>query len=336
MFNFNVPRYEGVVNGALAQRPKIEKFVDEVCNAGYSNLYLIGVGGTWAHYLPIQFLLETNSSVEVHVAQAAEFLLAPPTSFTKDSVAVFCTRTGTTKEIVAAAKFCKEKGARALALIAKEGTPICDVVTDYAVNFAEDDHLGESLYLQIIPMMARFMHNTGDLPNYDAFVSDLDRIAPYLVCAKESVENMAKSTAEKHKDTAYHMVIGSGATWGEAYDYAMCILEEMQWIRTKSIHAGEFFHGTLELLEEGMSVLMLYPEDETRPMMDRVYNFASKITKEIMIFDPKKIELPVADDMRKYLSPMLVYALTERLSAHLEHVRNHPLTMRRYYNQMEY
>ncbi len=72
MFNFNVPRYEGVVNGALAQRPKIEKFVDEVCNAGYSNLYLIGVGGTWAHYLPIQFLLETNSSVEVHVAQAAE------------------------------------------------------------------------------------------------------------------------------------------------------------------------------------------------------------------------------------------------------------------------
>lgn len=38
--------------------------------------------------------------------------------------------------------------------------------------------------------------------------------------------------AVEHKDTDYHMVIGSGMLWGEAYDYAMCILEEMQWIKT--------------------------------------------------------------------------------------------------------
>lgn len=47
-----------------------------------------------------------------------------------------------------------------------------------------------------------------------------------------------------------------------------CILEEMQWIKTKSIHAAEYFHGTLELVEEDTSLILFYGEDETRPLME--------------------------------------------------------------------
>ena len=143
--------------------------------------------------------------------------------------------------------------------------------------------------------------------------------------------------AKEHKDTDYHMVIGSGMLWGEAYDYAMCILEEMQWIKTKSIHAAEYFHGTLELVEEDTSLILFYGEDETRPLMDRVKNFSEKVTKVINIFDTKEVELPFTDaEYRKIVSPMIMYAITERLSCHLEKERNHPLTTRRYYRQMEY
>ena len=116
----------------------------------------------------------------------------------------------------------------------------------------------------------------------------------------------------------------------------MCILEEMQWIKTKSIHAAEFFHGTLELLENGMSMILLYGEDETRLLMDRVLNFSKKITDEIFIFDTKEIELPFSKEFRKIVSPMIVYAIEEILSCFLERERNHPLTTRRYYRQMEY
>lgn len=125
--------------------------------------------------------------------------------------------------------------------------------------------------------------------------------------------------AVEHKDTDYHMVIGSGMLWGEAYDYAMCILEEMQWIKTKSIHAAEYFHGTLELVEEDTSLILFYGEDETRPLMDRVKNFSEKVTKVINIFDTKEVELPFKDaEYRKIVSPMIMYAITERLSCHLE------------------
>ena len=110
----------------------------------------------------------------------------------------------------------------------------------------------------------------------------------------------------------------------------------MQWIKTKSIHAREYFHGTLELTDEDTSMILLYGEDSTRPLMDRVYDFASKITKHIAIFDTKKVELPVDEDFRPFLSPMVIYTMLERFSCHLEKERKHPLTQRRYYRKGGY
>ena len=40
--------------------------------------------------------------------------------------------------------------------------------------------------------------------------------------------------------------------------------------------------------------------------------------------------------MRSLISPILLATLLERLSAHLEVLRNHPLTTRRYYKRVEY
>ena len=80
-----------------------------------------------------------------------------------------------------------------------------------------------------------------------------------------------------------------------------------------------------------------YGEDETRPLMDRVDNFVTKVSKVINKFDTKEVELPFSKALyRKIVSPMIMYAITERLSCHIEKERNHPLTTRRYYRQMEY
>ncbi len=336
MYNFDIPRYEKVVGDALALRPQIEKAADEICAQGYSNIMFIGCGGTYSHSLPLKYMLDTQSQIESHALIAAEFMVMGHQRFSKDSICVFSTRSGNTKEIVQAAKFCKEAGARVVMYVSNIGTPACEYADYIFHSFAEDDCLCEAIYLTNIPFVARMMHNANCFPQYGAFMNQLGKITPYLVKAKEQFEDRCKIMAETHKDTDYHMVIGSGNLWGEAYDYAMCILEEMQWIKTKSIHAAEFFHGTLELVEEDTSLILFFGEDETRPLMDRVLNFAQKITKVINIFDTKEVELPFDNELRKFISPMVMYAITERLSCHLEHVRNHPLTTRRYYRQMDY
>lgn len=336
MFNFDVPRYEKIIDDAIALIPTVEKAADEITNDGYSNIFFIGCGGTYAHSLPLKYMMDGQSSIESHTMMAAEFMLMDHKKFTKDSICVFSTRTGNTKEIVAAAKFCKESGARVVMYVSHEGTPATEYADYLFTSYAEDDCLAEVIYIVNILFIMRLMHNKNEFPRYKEFAEGVNKITSFLVKGKELYDDKCKIIAEKHKDTDYIMVIGSGNVWGEAYDYAMCILEEMLWIKTKSIHAAEFFHGTLELVEKDTAILVFYGEDESRPLMDRVMNFATKVCEDVNVFDSKDIELPVADDLRKYLSPIVIYVITERLSCHLEHVRDHSLEIRRYYRQMEY
>ena len=117
----------------------------------------------------------------------------------------------------------------------------------------------------------------------------------------------------------------------------MCILEEMQWIRTRPVHASDFFHGTLELLEKGVSVVVFAGEDETRPLTDRVIAFTKRYTDKLTVLDTRDLATNgLSSDLRAMLAPALMATVLERLSAHLEVMRNHPLVTRRYYKRVAY
>lgn len=337
MLNFDQARFEKMVGDALAMRAGIEKAVDEIVEQGFSNLFFIGVGGTYAHALPIKYWLDSETDIESHVEIASEFMSIGHRRFSKDSVCIFSTRSGNTKEILQAAKFCQDAGARTMVYVSNPDTPIYDHADYIVQSYAEDDHLGEAIYLFMYMFVTRLLHRLGELDDYPDFMEKLESITPYLVRAKEKYDGIAEAFAKKYKDYTYHMVAGAGMVWGEAYDYAMCILEEMQWIHARAIHSAEFFHGTLEMVEEDTSIIVLKGVDEGRPLTDRLLKFADHITKNVTIFDTQDVELPFeAFKWKKLMSPMVIYSLLERLSRHLENERNHPLTTRRYYRQFDY
>ena len=118
----------------------------------------------------------------------------------------------------------------------------------------------------------------------------------------------------------------------------MCILEEMQWIRTKSIQSAEFFHGTLEVIEKDTPVFLVKGVDATRPIDDRVENLIKKLSDEAVIIDVADFKTPHVDDEFKEIiaSSIVTTILDERLAIHYERVTGHDLTIRRYYRQFEY
>ena len=109
---------------------------------------------------------------------------------------------------------------------------------------------------------------------------------------KERFEPEAEALAERIQDETYHIITGAGSAWPEAFYYGMCILEEMQWIRTRPVHASDFFHGTLELVEPGVSVIVFKGEDEYRPLADRVEAFARSYTDKLTVLDAATPRLP--------------------------------------------
>jgi fructoselysine-6-phosphate deglycase len=111
----------------------------------------------------------------------------------------------------------------------------------------------------------------------------------------------------------------------------------MQWIRTRPVHASDFFHGTLELLSRGVSLILFKGEDASRQLVLRIEDWAPSITDRVTVIDAARFELPgISPDVRALISHVVIATALERVSAHLEVLRDHPLTTRRYYRRAEY
>jgi len=337
MLNFDEERFVRIQTGALAAAEDLDAIVTKCLDGGAENLFFLGAGGVMLLTEPAQRLLQVRSTFPVHYEKGAELVETDSVHLGPTSIVVMPSLSGTTKEAVAALEFAKAKGATVITLTGHADTPIARQADYNVTNFAEDDTSSEMFYLQTLLVALSVMRHRGELDDYEETVAELRLLPQLLVEVKQAFEPRAQALAEKLKDETYHIITGAGSTWPEAYYYGMCILEEMQWIRTRPVHASDFFHGTLELVEPGVSVLVLTGEDQTRPLSQRVEQFAPRFTDKVEVLDTADLSLPgVSASTRALISPVLLATVFERLSAHLEVLRDHPLTTRRYYKQLEY
>lgn len=282
-------------------------------------------------------LLQRRSRFPVFIDLAAELVVTGSANLTERSIVVIPSLSGTTKESVALLAKAKEIGATVLTLVGHQESPLGKGGDHAFVNFAEDDTSCESFYLQSLFIALSILRHRGEIDNYEPIVSELEKLPRLLLDVKRSYEDKAEGFARILAGSDYHIIAGAGNAWPEAFYYGMCILEEMQWIRTRPVHASDFFHGTLELVEKGVSVVLLKGEDSLRPLADRVQNFAPSYTDKLTVLDTAQFELPgISAEVRSLVSPIVLATVLERISAHLEVMRNHPLTTRRYYKRVAY
>lgn len=337
MLNFDVDRFVKIQTGSVAIADRLDSTIRQCLDEGAENLFFLGAGGVMLLTHPALRLLQTRSTFPVHYEMGAELVENDSVHLGPKSIVIMPSLSGTTKEAVAALEFAKKKGATVISFTGHEDTPIAQKADYNFTNFAEDDTSSEMFYLQTLLVALSVMHHRGEYAGYEQTVAELQALPELLVDVKASFEDRAQALAEEIKDETYHIITGAGSTWPEAYYYGMCILEEMQWIRTRPVHASDFFHGTLELVEEGVSVIILKGEDAMRPLSERVEKFAPRFTDKVRVLDTKDFALPgISEATRALVSPVLLATVFERLSAHLEVLRNHPLTTRRYYKKLEY
>ncbi len=337
MLNFDPARYLRIQSGAVGLAEQIDAVVADAISAGVTNVVFAGAGGAGILMQPAAGLLRERSTFRADVVLPAELVVTGSATVGRDTLVVIPSLSGTTAESIEALDHVKASGATVLVLTGHADSPLATKADVSLVNFAEDDTSCESFYLQSLLLALSIMAHTGALEDHAAVVAELKRLPELLLDAKVAFEERAHELAEPIAAEAWHIVTGSGNTWPEAFYYGMCILEEMQWIRTRPVHASDFFHGTLELVEPDVSVLLLKGEDATRPLGERVERFVSGLTDKVVVLDAAEVELPgISQSTRALVSPVVLAALLERVSAHLEVLRDHPLTTRRYYRRMAY
>lgn len=337
MLNFSEEKYLKVTEGAINLRNEVEQHVDAIYEKGFRNIFLLGSGGSIAILQPFEYMLNSISTIPAYAEIASEFIVQNHKQFDEQSLVIVSSLSGSTEETIAAVEYCKEKGATTIGLAGEWNTPLSNLADYVLVNYAENDFAADSINLQLYMLIFRIMYKNNEFAQYQAFVDELKGAPHMLLEVKKQTDQKAKAFSEKYKDEKYHMLVGAGTSWGRTYAYAMCVLEEMQWIHAKSIHAAEFFHGTIEIVEEDTSIILLKSEDETRPLIERVERFAEKYTNKLTVFDTKDYELNgLSEEFRKYMAPIVLATALQRVSIHLENQRGHSLEKRRYYRTVAY
>ncbi len=125
--------------------------------------------------------------------------------------------------------------------------------------------------------------------------------------------------------------------WARLYLFSMCILEEMQWKRTKSVSSAEFFHGTLELLEKEVPLFLVKGEGDAGRWTG-ASTVREKITDHRGGYRPARLsaEQHLMTRSAGVMAPCVVSTLlVDRLAAYFEHHTGHDLNIRRY-RQFDY
>ncbi len=331
MFNFDEARIRQEHQNGVDIIPKIEKIIDRVCEEGYSNIFYIGIGGTVLYANQMMHIAkQLGSRLHVYVENAADFNLVGNPFFDSRSVVVIESISGDTKEVVESVEKVRAAGARVIGYVEKEGTPLYELC----------DHLISTTgggYYFWYTVTLRFMKNAGQFIKYDQFFKEIVHMPDNIVRVYQDADEDAKAYAEKYCDEPITYLVGSGNLEDWAVCYGMCIMEEMQWMRTRPISAANFFHGTLEVIERDIPVILIKGEDMTRPQMDRVEKFVNRVSAKVIVFDTRKFCLEgISDEFRGVLAPIVMRSAFQRINVHLEHCRRHPLAIRRYYKRLDY
>lgn len=331
MLNFDEAKVRQDHQNGVDMIPEVEKVVDQICDEGYDNIFLFGIGGTLLYAGQIMHTAkQLGCSLPLYLENATDFLYEGNKKFTKNSVVVIASLSGNTIEVEAAVEKAHEVGARVIGYVEVPESPLAKKV----------DHLVTTVggeYYWWYTVVLRFMKNAGEFDAYDKLTSQMKNLPDAVVQIYKDADEEMKNYAEKYCDEPITYLVGSGNLEDWAVCYGMCIMEEMQWMRTRPISAANFFHGTLEVIERDIPVILIKGEDKTRPEMDRVEKFVNRVSAKVTVFDTKKFALPgIDEEFRGVLSPIVMRSAFMRLNVHLEHCRRHPIDIRRYYKALKY
>ena len=331
MYKLDEKRQIESVRGALALRSRIEQIVDDVCNKGFKNICWLGIGGTWASCLQAVCHMKERTALEVFSTNAAEYCTTGDRRIGEGSFMILSSVSGSTIEVIDAVRKAKEDGAFVLGFIDTEDTPLADMV-DNRITYPANEQL------KFFMAADRFLYDEGVMPEYDDMYSQFDKYLPEaLVEIEKAADSFGEAFTKAHLNDALHYYVGAGTLYGATYSYGMCYMEEMHWLRTKSIHSAEFFHGMLEIIDEDTPVTLFIGEDSQRSLGERVRRFLEDHSKNYTVIDTRDYELPGIDDRYRYaVSHLVMHAVTNRIDAHIEALSGHDMNVRRFYRKVDY
>jgi fructoselysine 6-phosphate deglycase len=328
-----------MVNSQVVVDPQVQNVLEALKGRTINHVYFVACGGSSAIMYPNKYILDREAkNLTSDVYSANEFIHRNPKKLGRNSLVVLCSMSGTTPETVAAATFARQKGALTVGYTNQPTSPLA-IESEFVVKYewgtesvAFNTNLG--LLYQLTFGVLNVLEGND---KFDKVINSLTNLQAVFEKSDVQYKDQAFQFGQEYKDEKVIYTMASGANYGIAYSYAICILMEMQWIHSNAIHAGEYFHGPFEIIDKDVPFIILLGLDETRPLDERALDFSKKYGEKLVVLDAKDLDLTgVDEELKGYIAPLVLNNVLRRYAEQLADARNHPLSKRRYMWKVEY
>lgn len=245
---------------------------------GINRVVWIGAGGSNGGNYPAQYFMEHEShTVNSYVFTSNEFVYATPAFVDQTTLVVAVSMRGT-PETINAARIARKLGAVTIGVYVDESdlTKVCDYNISYdslAIDSSNMGHTNSAIVLMIAMTLVEQLEGYAE---YTSAIKSFDLIDSIYRKAVEHITPLAQKWAQMNADKPTINVLACGPSFGAAYVFSICNIQEMLQIDSVTTNSCDFFHGPFETLNKQTSVFQLISAGRCRPADERAATFLKK------------------------------------------------------------
>ena len=226
----------------------------------FNALYIFGCGSAYHAGLVGQYIFENITGINVRVDLSSEFKYRHY-RLRENSLAIFISQSGETKDTHEALLKCKSLGVKTLAITNVKDSTIARDADYVAYTYAGPEiavattkaYSCQLIVMYFIALAVSLSKNEIDKDKYLECIKEIETIpnkVAKIIENKPQLQHLATRFSNK-RDVFF---IGRGV------DYALCMegslkFKEITYIHSEAYAAGELKHGPISLIQEGVAVV---------------------------------------------------------------------------------
>lgn len=306
------------VKNAMKALPEIEKAAAKLKN--YKRIYFVACGTASYAGLAGKYLLE-RFSIPSEAVLASEFRYSTVNTIDKECAIVAVSQSGETADTIASVKEARNKGAYILSIVNVLGSTLTRISDDNIYTYSGPEiavastkaYLGQMTAVTLLTLYLARELGKIQTDYVNEIIDDLNNL-PGKIQQVLSNDKEIKELARKLADKNIFFYIGRRLNYPTALEGALKI-KEISYVHAEAYPAGELKHGPLALLEEGVPVVAINPNDDLLEKMDsNIQEARARKASIIVVGENGDLKVPVVDPL---LSPILYIVPLHLLAYHM-------------------
>ena len=300
-----------------------------------NKIVLIGCGTAYHSCLVAKYWFEELTSLDVEIDIASEFRYRN-LKFNFSNLYIFVSQSGETADTAAALDICKKNKVKTCSIVNVVESTIarnCDWVLPIHAGpeigvASTKAFLGQLIVLYILTLKLAITRGDIDKKDYNNNLQNLQKL-PEAIKNTLKLESEIQLMAKEFLDAKGSMFLGRGNSFPVALEGALK-LKELSYLHAEGYPAGEMKHGPLALIEEGLPVIVIAPNDRYyEKTLSNTQEVIARGGKIFFITDNKKrllstnirfrLRVPRIDNL---LSPLLLTIPLQLLAYHVALLKN--------------